>query len=115
MNKYDFLRDRLKELRVELNDLPVSTGKYLVGLADLAEAAIKLDLQWPTLIESQPELTIDMDDPYRMRYQFLAKTEMLMRQEYLERFGKEPPTSPLLTIWLASFSWHPDFNEEWVR
>lgn len=86
-----------------------------------AEAFAKLEIlsfheQWPTLVErSMPEIApmgdFDVNKmAYRMSRQIAWKTE----QEYIARFGTEPPTTPILRALARVYFDRPGFQDEWL-
>lgn len=81
------------------------------------EAKIKiLDLHrlWPTLITKAPVLNVDT---LRLGDSIAAymtqQMEWLTTDEYIKRFGEEPPTSALLRALAQPYTSHPDYDPTW--
>lgn len=70
---------------------------------------------WPILVESEPkiEATDFPDIVNRLQYRMTMEINFMTHQAYTNRFGKEPPTAPILAIMANAWSEHPDFNPEW--
>ena len=70
---------------------------------------------WPVLIETprEYELADHFSDLNSITMRMHARMMWLTNEEYRKRFGSEPPTSPILTTWVQTYEYHPDFQEEW--
>lgn len=69
---------------------------------------------WPVLVEGPPKYEkVRSFHPDIAAYQISQQMEWITRQEYIRRFGEEPPTAPLLRKIASRFCWHEDFEEEW--
>lgn len=77
-------------------------------------------LEWhdsfPVLVTDKPVFEVEsgvnsIDD---INYKMTQEVNWFTNQEYIKRFGSEPPTSPLILGWVQPYAWHPDFKEEWL-
>jgi len=113
-----FLLDRIAEAeaQLELCALPENWKKELKILCENQREILRWHKDWPILMESQPELewhrgTLDME---RLTYQMSLQIQWLTQDEYRRKFGKEPPTAPLLRRMVREYMEHPDYQEEWL-
>lgn len=85
-------------------------------LADIAakRKIVELHEQWPTLVESAPKLVrVDASDPDSVAFKMTQQIMWATEQEYRNRFGDEPPTSPIMRALVSVYADHPDFQETW--
>lgn len=84
-------------------------------LAEIAAKRQILELHesWPVLVETQPELSVESADFGGMAAKVSQRIAWLTTQEYRERFGDEPPTSPVLRSLALPYAGHPDYDESW--
>ena len=74
---------------------------------------------WPVLVTGPVEMelvTRDYDtlaDINQVAYRAQQQFQWLTTQQYIERFGEDPPTAPLLAKMAKRFEDHPDYQEEW--
>lgn len=74
-------------------------------------AIIELHKQWPVLVEQ--------DGPFvgaserGVTGTIARQMVWITTQEYIKRFGTEPPTSPIISAMAQVYADHPDFREEW--
>lgn len=73
---------------------------------------VELHDNWPVLVESPPELEQGTDFE-SMTIRMTRQILWLTQQEYVKRFGTEPPTAPMLCALAAVYADHPDYQEEW--
>lgn len=78
-------------------------------------AIIEFHKQWPVLVEGplnyqpQPDAS-DLDSiSFKMSRQIMWATE----QEYRNRFGDDPPTTPIMRAFASVYSDHRDYRDEW--
>lgn len=77
-------------------------------------AIIKFHKQWPVLVEGPSKFDSDAADgldsiSFKMSRQIMWATE----QEYRNRFGDEPPTTPIMRAMASIYSDHEDYLPEW--
>lgn len=85
-------------------------------LADIAakRRIVELHEQWPVLVERPPELVLsDPSDLGSMSVKMTQQIRWATEQEYRNRFGDEPPTSPIMRALVSVYADHPDFQEIW--
>lgn len=113
-----FLRARLEEVMTRAKSL-TKDSLMLITFSNVVDN-MKVALDWhdnfPVLVTEQPEFNLEgeasgLDE---IRYRMTQEINWFTNQEYVKRFGTEPPTSPLLLAWLQQYAWHPDFREEWL-
>lgn len=75
---------------------------------------VRLHEQWPVLVETQPEFTaVDTGDIDRLAIRVSRQIAWLTEQEYRQRFGVEPPTTPMIAALLSAYVDHPNFEAHW--
>ena len=82
----------------------------------LAECAAKRAIvefheSWPVLVR-EPEEIAEHTTPLVVRMS--QRISWLTQQEYVRRFGAEPPTAPMLAALAAVYADHPDYRQEWA-
>lgn len=72
--------------------------------------------EWPVLIHRKPEpMQIEtIKDFNSVRYSLIENIEWGTRQSYVERFGEQAPTTPILKALAKIWDWHPDYNVAWA-
>ena len=82
-------------------------------LADCAakRRIIELHKTWPVLITSPPAVDLDVRADLgsyvaRMTQEIAWQTT----KEYIDRFGVDPPTGPILAVLALPYANHPDYN-----
>lgn len=70
---------------------------------------------WPVLAETPMEFETETTgtDITAMTIRASRRIMWLTEQEYRDRFGSEPPSSPILLMLAAVYSDHPDYRDEW--
>lgn len=81
-------------------------------------AIIEWHKNWPILVETPPKFEPNFSDDYAAninQYTMHMSQEIawLTQEEYVKRFGRQPPTAPLLKQMAQAYSDHPDFDESW--
>lgn len=114
MTPVEFLEARVQEFAFNFDDYriyPWSDGeKYL----EMLRGVLVFHAAWPVLVSTEPDMHFEMVEPDRIAYFMSQRFEWLTQEEYVKRFGSEPPTSPILQAWLKPWQNHPDFNPEWL-
>lgn len=134
MNITEFLLARIAEdeeaarhgIAGDLDHLPYITCQcgrrtYLGGNARrmLAEcqakrAIIECHKNWPVLIQTPPRMEpVNPTDPTTLTYRATQEIQWATQQQYIDRFGTEPPTAPMLEQLAAVYADHPDYNPAW--
>lgn len=86
----------------------------ITGLAETQFAVIALSKQWPIqVIEDWPKVE-QITGFDTVRFKATQRVSWVTREEYVKRFGTEPPASPLIRQMLERYKDHPDFQEEWL-
>lgn len=105
----EFIEDRL----VGMESWSGYVIPWLAAIASIRDI-LEWHKNWPVLVEGPPKYEqVRAFHPDFAAYQISQQMEWITRQEYIRRFGEEPPTAPLLRKIACHFSWHEDFNEEW--
>ena len=77
---------------------------------------VELHSRWPVLVEGpmnfDPVETNFAIDNYALRVS--KQVAWLTEQEYVKRFGVEPPTAPMLRALASVYADHPDYQEAWA-
>lgn len=112
----EFVEARLKDMELMFEPLP--EGWVLVEpFVVFARQVIEYHKQWPVLVQKNPELDFNYWDPesnfQRIHAKLSQEMAFLTQEEYRKRFGKEPPTAPLMRKLASKWRDHPDFQEEW--
>lgn len=100
-----------------------ATGEHIVRhnparvLAECAakRAIIKQHEQWPVYVESEPsELEQVASGLNDITYSMTRQMAWLTTREYVNKFGVEPPTAPMIAALAAVYKEHPDYQQEWA-
>lgn len=80
---------------------------------------LELHQKWPVLVETPQELEVIKDFDISNTNQFTMRAykqiEWMTNQEYIKKFGTEPPTTPIVLALAAIYCDHPDYDPEWVQ
>lgn len=76
---------------------------------------IYLHRSWPVLVETEPEFETLENELDTIRYRVSQQLQWMTEQEYIKRFGRKPPTAPLIRKMLERYQDHPDFDPEWLK
>jgi hypothetical protein len=97
-----------------LNEVPTEWPRWLAE-CEAKRRIVEFHANWPVLIEGPNEFKQDDDsnDVSRMTLRMSRQVAWLTEQEYIKRFGTEPPTAPMLRALAAVYADHQDFREEW--
>lgn len=113
---YEFIEARIDEARRGLEGLRVPTVEHLSHIFDAIEVVLEMHRGWPILVHTEPQVDVVAGDDYlgQVKMQMTQQMDFVIHEEYVRRFGSEPPTTPMLrqiaTIWYK----HPDFNQDWL-
>lgn len=81
-------------------------------------AIIEWHKNWPTLVEGPMRFTpvedYDPRDINSVTFRMVREVNWLTQQQYVERFGAEPPTAPILRMLASVYSDHADFDPAWM-
>lgn len=69
---------------------------------------------WPVLVSSPPKFEQTADPIRDMTFRATQQLDWLTNQEYVARFGDEPPTTAILRALALPYAEHPDFDEAWL-
>jgi hypothetical protein len=104
----NFIRERAAEdrLRHEL-----SIEMYMAILEIL-----KIHESWPVLMEYQPEpMQIQtVEDFNQVSYSIRQQIDWHTQKSYQERFGEDPPTTPIVLAYARVWRSHDDFDQAWA-
>jgi hypothetical protein len=76
-------------------------------------AIIKQHEDWPVLVEGELEMEPASSDIQSMAYRATRQIAWMTEQEYIKRFGVEPPTAPMVATLAAVYADHPEYRQEW--
>lgn len=113
MRLVDFLLARQDE---EEKD---ATSPRTLAEIDLKRKIIAFHSAWPVLVEEMPTFnTVDRhfdlkDMSNTLVMEMRTKYEWVLADDYRKKFGKEPPSAPILKEIGKLYSDHPDYNPEW--
>lgn len=115
----DYLLARINER--ELYSPNANTRELCAWLRRIVE----MHASWPILVEGPLEVEkVDphgrvIDDPLALvnHYTYRASRQIAWatEQEYIRKFGKQPPTAPLIKDMLKEHAWRSDFKQEWLE
>lgn len=121
----EFLLARIAEderwARANLNvhrmgDFSPGTGPWLLADCAAKRAIVEFHQQWPVLVRGEPVLEQGTDtEPDAMVFRMLQRLDWATEQEYVKRFGTEPPTAPILRILASMYADHPDYDPDWGK
>jgi hypothetical protein len=114
----EFLNARIIEVEDYIKDkgFEISHDEFM-AIANLAQSmreTLKLHQQWPILVSEETDFEFEQVDINNFSYVATQKFNWMTNQEYIARFGTEPPTSNMLKNWLRTYRLHPDFKQEWL-
>lgn len=93
--------------------LSVEDRSLILTLAQQLKVVVEFHKNWPVLVTTKPELEMRPDDSDTWRYQLTQQMNWLTQEEYVKKFGTDPPTAPLLVKLLESWTHHPDYDPMW--
>lgn len=109
----EFITARLEELT---HEEPWGLEDFISSFVCSTFEILELQKQWPVLIKGRPEPAVVYNelssDSVIMR--MTEKINWLTRQEYIEKFGEQPPTTPILASIAAIWRSHEDYDPAWV-
>jgi len=76
-------------------------------------AIIRLHQSWPVLVEQSPKFE-QGDDLSTVTMRLTRQIAWLTQQEYRERFGYEPPTTPILRAMAAVYADRDGYDPAWA-
>lgn len=116
MNIEEFLKARVNGL-MYYRDLYVPNGALWDDIGKLVSSVldmIEFHKDWPVMVTTEPTYELDKSDPSSLTYKIVQQMTWTTNQEYIARFGTEPPTAPILLQMAQRWSTHPDFKKEWL-
>ena len=88
-----------------------NTPRRMLAECAAKRAIVKQHEDWPVLVEREPTITSDFQSmTFRMSHEMAWLTE----REYINRFGIEPPTAPMIRTLASVYKDHPDYDPEWA-
>lgn len=117
----DFIRARLaeeKELVSSLytrNQTTTSAFHNQLRIYDALEKIVDWHKNWPVLVETMPNFEIDYSKPVndQIRYQVTSQINWMTQKSYVDHFGSQPPTAPVLAMIASIWSTHMDYDPSW--
>lgn len=108
-----FLRARVSEVEREgrrLEKINYVVSPFIKAVRDMLDMYEK----WPVYVETPPTYddTVGYDS---ITIRITHQMEWLTRQEYLSRFGSDPPMAPAVKKMLEYYQTHPNFQKEWLE
>jgi hypothetical protein len=85
-------------------------------LADVEAKRKILDLHdaWPVLLETPPVVEVQPHEPGEQWVaHFTQQIDWVTTQQYRNRFGYDPPTSPIIRALLQPYADRDDFDRSW--
>lgn len=91
------------------------TPQRVLAESAAKRAIVQLHDQWPVLIQTEPSIEHVHTplDPYNIVLRASQQIDWITNRAYVERFGTEPPTTPILEALATVYQTHPDYNPEW--
>lgn len=112
MNRDEFIKARLEELKQEE---PWGLEDFISSFICSTLEILYLHNKWPVLVKETPEPAIvyNEESANDVVAQMTHKINWMTQQQYLERFGHETPTDPILDSIARIWRTHEDYNPEW--
>lgn len=108
-----FLRARMDDLERDMYMLPSFLFYQVKNLIESHRELIDMYEAWPVFVETQPEY--DFTGGYDTISMVVSQQQAWFTQnEYVKRFGDEPPMNGPIRAMLLRYSKHPNYNPEWV-
>lgn len=109
-----FLKMRLHETERLCQTLPSDVYHRLAPIIHMQHQVLHMFENWPVHIDRPPEYEEKLGfDSVTIRV--IQQMQWFTRQEYLVKFGKEPPMNAAVHRMLEEYADHPNFNPEWLR
>jgi hypothetical protein len=81
---------------------------------EFKRVVLRLHGSWPVLVTGPLESSIlETEDGTGHTFLVRQQIEWATNQEYVKKFGTEPPTTPMVDAMLALYSGRPGYREEW--
>lgn len=126
MTIIEFLEARISQDEDHARKLAETDRRPVLSLANtinhpqrlLAECAAKRAIiaqhqSWPVLAEKPTEFSTSDDGLNGISYRASQQMIWLTEHEYVNKFGEEPPTAPMIRTLAAIYADHPDYKTEW--
>lgn len=112
MTREEFIKARLEDLG---HEEPWGLEDFIQGFITSVMEILYLNNKWPVLVKETPEPAIVYDQlsADQIVAAMTHKINWLTQQEYVERFGEEPATAPILDSIAAIWRTHPDYDPDW--
>lgn len=113
MTRDEFIRARLEEISRER---PWGLEDFVSGFVCSILEILDLHQKWPILTKEEPEPAVIYDDLSANQYimAMTSKINWMTQQEYIRKFGTEPPTDPILNSIARIWREHEDFDPSWA-
>ena len=116
MTVEEFLSARLSEEEGLQTVFPEGSAERAICANHIATMRHVLEWHknWPVLVQTEPKFEFNMEDVSGYAFSLSSKIAWATQEEYRRTFGSEPPTSPILNVWVQQYRHHPDFQDEWL-
>lgn len=113
MTRDEFIRSRLEEMT---KDGPVEHEDFISSFVCSTLEILYLNSKFPVLVKETPEPAIVYDQlsADQIVSAMTHKINWLTKQEYINKFGTELPTDPILDSIARIWRTHEDYNSDWA-
>lgn len=92
--------------------IAIHDPRYVLDDIAAKRRILAMQEQWPVLAETQAEVErVESDSIDSVTFRVAKKIQWFTTQEYRTRFGKPPPTTPVVLALAEPFRDHPDHPE----
>jgi hypothetical protein len=112
ISRDEFIRARLEDLSREE---PWGLEDFISSFVCSTLEILDLHKKWPILVKQTPEPAVVYDQlsADQIIATMVHKINWLTQEEYLDRFGTEPPTDPILDSIARIWRSHEDYDPAW--
>lgn len=106
--------DRLPFVEHRGGRVYIGGGPRVLAECEAKRRIVEIHQDWPVLIQTEP--TLEPADPEglnAMRFRMSQQVAWMTNREYVNRFGTEPPTTPILLALAQPYADHADFDPAW--
>ena len=93
------------------------TPERILAQCKAKRQIIEWHKNWPVLVEGHERPEYKLEQPFGgggdIAIRITREIAWLTEQEYVKRFGTQPPTAPILKMLALEYADHKDYDERW--
>lgn len=114
----EFIDARVEEIELSAAALPMDEAEGLHQLCHAIRMLIDWHKTWPVLVEGPIETEKIEQSPVAstdtMVFRMMKQFQWMTSEAYVQRFGHDAPTAPIICKIANIWRRHPDFDETWL-